>query len=40
VPKQLKAAFDSLRAQLFAELEPTGVAAAAPALGSAAARDD
>ena len=41
VPAQLKSAFDTVRAQLLAELEPTGIPTAAPALGSAAAaRDD
>jgi murein DD-endopeptidase MepM/ murein hydrolase activator NlpD len=40
VPAKLKAAFDSVRVQLFAELEPTNVPAATPALGAAAARDD
>ncbi|MFN2570878.1 MAG: M23 family metallopeptidase [Gemmatimonadales bacterium] len=42
VPAQLKAAFDTMRARLLAELEPTGVPAATPALGAAAAaaRDD
>ncbi|HEY3221859.1 MAG TPA: M23 family metallopeptidase [Gemmatimonadales bacterium] len=41
VPSKLRSAFDNLRAQLLAELEPTGLPAAAPALGAAAAaRDD
>ena len=40
VAKAQQAAFDSLRVQLLAELEPTGVSPATPALGSAAARDD
>jgi murein DD-endopeptidase MepM/ murein hydrolase activator NlpD len=40
VAKTHKAAFDSARVQLLAELEPTGVSPAAPALGAAAARDD
>ena len=40
VAKAKQAAFDSLRVQLLAELEPTGVTAATPAMGSAAARDD
>ena len=42
VPAKLKSAFDTVRAQLLAELEPTGLAASAPALGSVAgpARDD
>ncbi len=41
VPAKLKSAFDSVRAQLVAELEPTGVPAATPALGAAAAaRED
>ncbi len=41
VPAKLKSAFDTVRAQLFAELEPTGVPAATPALGAAAAaRED
>ncbi len=35
-----KAAFDSVRVQLLAELDPTNFPAAAPALGAAAARDD
>jgi murein DD-endopeptidase MepM/ murein hydrolase activator NlpD len=35
-----KAAFDSVRVQLIAELEPTDVSAATPAFGGAAARDD
>jgi len=35
-----KAAFDSVRAQLIAELEPTDVSAATPVFGGAAARDD
>jgi murein DD-endopeptidase MepM/ murein hydrolase activator NlpD len=39
VPGKLKAAFDSVRTQLLAELEPT-LPVAAPALGAAAARDD
>ena len=39
VPKGLKAAFDSVRTQLLAELEPTDVSPATPALGAAAARD-
>jgi murein DD-endopeptidase MepM/ murein hydrolase activator NlpD len=36
VPAKLKARFDNLRAQLLAELEPSGIPAATPALGSAA----
>jgi murein DD-endopeptidase MepM/ murein hydrolase activator NlpD len=40
VPAKLKAAFDSVRVQLLAELEPTNVRAATPAFGAAAARDD
>ncbi len=42
VPSKLKPAFDAARAQLLAELEPTGLSTAAPALGSVAApaRDD
>jgi murein DD-endopeptidase MepM/ murein hydrolase activator NlpD len=40
VAKAQQAAFDSLRVQLLAELEPTGVSPATPAFGSAAARDD
>jgi len=40
VPSKLKPAFDNARAQLLAELEPTDLPAAAPALGAAAARDD
>lgn len=41
VPGKLKSAFDTVRAQLLAELEPTGVPAATPALGAAAAaRED
>jgi murein DD-endopeptidase MepM/ murein hydrolase activator NlpD len=41
VPTKLKSAFDTARAQLLAELEPTGVPAATPALGAAAAaRED
>src|SRR6266850_2321788 len=41
VPAKLKSAFDTVRAQLFAELEPTGLPTAAPALGAAAAaRED
>ena len=41
VPAKLKSAFDTARAQLLAELEPTGVPAATPALGAAAAaRED
>jgi murein DD-endopeptidase MepM/ murein hydrolase activator NlpD len=40
VPKQSKAAFDSARVQLLAELEPSNFPAASPALGAAAARDD
>ena len=40
VPSKLKPAFDNVRAQLLAELEPTDLPAAAPALGAAAARDD
>jgi murein DD-endopeptidase MepM/ murein hydrolase activator NlpD len=41
VPAQLKSAFDTVRAQLFAELEPTGLPTAVPALGAAAAaRED
>ena len=39
VPAKLKAAFDSVRVQLLAELEPTNVPASAPALGAAAAHD-
>jgi murein DD-endopeptidase MepM/ murein hydrolase activator NlpD len=39
VPGKLKAAFDSARVQLLAELAPT-LPGVAPALGSAAARDD
>lgn len=35
-----KAAFDSVRVQLLAELEPTDVSPATPAMGSAAARED
>lgn len=35
-----QAAFDSVRVQLLAELEPTDIRAATPALGAAAARDD
>jgi murein DD-endopeptidase MepM/ murein hydrolase activator NlpD len=35
-----KAAFDSVRVQLLAELDPTNFPAAAPVLGAAAARDD
>jgi murein DD-endopeptidase MepM/ murein hydrolase activator NlpD len=35
-----KAAFDSVRVQLLAELDPTNVAPATPAFGAAAARDD
>jgi murein DD-endopeptidase MepM/ murein hydrolase activator NlpD len=40
VAKEQKAAFDSVRVLLLAELGPTGIPAASPALGSAAARDD
>jgi murein DD-endopeptidase MepM/ murein hydrolase activator NlpD len=41
VPAKLKSAFDTVRAQLFAELEPSGLPTAAPALGAAAAaRED
>jgi murein DD-endopeptidase MepM/ murein hydrolase activator NlpD len=41
VPTKLKPAFDIMRAQLLAELEPTGLPTAAPALGAAAAaRED
>ncbi len=41
VPSKLKPAFDAMRAQLLAELEPTGLPAATPALGAAAAaRED
>src|SRR3989454_3348788 len=40
VPSKLKPAFDNVRAQLLAELEPTDLPAAAPSLGAAAARDD
>jgi murein DD-endopeptidase MepM/ murein hydrolase activator NlpD len=40
VPATLKSAFDDVRAQLLAELEPSGLPAAAPALGAAAARED
>jgi len=42
VPPELKSRFDDVRAQLLAELEPSGLPAAAPALGSVAgpARDD
>jgi murein DD-endopeptidase MepM/ murein hydrolase activator NlpD len=41
VPAKLKSAFDTVRAQLLAELEPTGLPAATPALGAAAAaRED
>jgi len=42
VPSKLKPAFDAMRAQLLAELEPTGLPASAPALGAVAgpARDD
>ena len=40
VPAKSKPAFDTARAQLLAELEPTGVPPAAPALGAAAARED
>ncbi len=40
VPTKLKSAFDTVRAQLLAELEPTGVPGATPALGAAAARED
>ncbi|PYO91413.1 MAG: hypothetical protein DMD58_04420, partial [Gemmatimonadetes bacterium] len=41
VPAKLKSSFDTVRAQLLAELEPTGVPAATPALGAAAAaRED
>lgn len=39
VPPKFKPAFDAARAQLLAELEPTGVPAATPTLGSSAARD-
>lgn len=37
VSTKLKSQFDDLRAQLLAELEPSGIPAAAPALGSVAA---
>ena len=40
VPAKLKSAFDRARAQLLAELEPSGLPTAAPALGAAAARED
>jgi murein DD-endopeptidase MepM/ murein hydrolase activator NlpD len=40
VAKDQKSAFDSVRVLLLAELEPTGIPAASPALGAAAARDD
>jgi murein DD-endopeptidase MepM/ murein hydrolase activator NlpD len=43
VPPKLKSQFDDVRAQLLAELEPSGLPPAAPALGSVAgspARDD
>ena len=40
VAKAQQAAFDSLRVELLAELEPTGVSPATPAMGSAAARED
>src|SRR5207237_5872986 len=40
VPSKLKSAFDTARAQLLAELEPSGLPTAAPALGAAAARED
>jgi murein DD-endopeptidase MepM/ murein hydrolase activator NlpD len=40
VPGAAKAAFDSVRTQLLAELEPTDVSPATPALGAAAARED
>jgi murein DD-endopeptidase MepM/ murein hydrolase activator NlpD len=40
VPGASKAAFDSVRVQLLAELEPTNVSAATPVLGAAAARED
>jgi len=41
VPAKSKSAFETVRAQLFAELEPTGLPTAAPALGAAAAaRED
>jgi len=42
VPSKLKSQFDDVRAQLLAELEPTGIPSAAAALGNAAApaRDD
>lgn len=40
VAKAQQAAFDSVRVQLLAELEPSGVSPATPAFGSAAARDD
>jgi len=42
VPSKLRSLFDTARAQLLAELEPTGLPAAAPALGAVAgpARDD
>src|SRR6266545_4041691 len=36
VPSKLKPAFDAMRAQLLAELEPTGLPASAPALGAVA----
>jgi murein DD-endopeptidase MepM/ murein hydrolase activator NlpD len=41
VPAKLRSEFDTVRAHLFAELEPTGLPTAAPALGAAAAaRED
>ncbi|HXD23521.1 MAG TPA: M23 family metallopeptidase [Gemmatimonadaceae bacterium] len=40
VAKAQQAAFDSTRVRLLAELEPTGVSPATPAMGSAAARED
>jgi hypothetical protein len=42
VPSKARSQFDQLRAQLLAELEPSGLPAAAPALGAVAgpARDD
>jgi murein DD-endopeptidase MepM/ murein hydrolase activator NlpD len=36
VPSKLKSQFDDLRAQLLAELEPSGIPSVTPALGSAA----
>ena len=41
VPAKLRSEFETVRAHLFAELEPTGLPTAAPALGAAAAaRED